>query len=144
MSRKIAHRVCTFLYVLLARKFRQQLSLVFTLKLSLHPHVMLQGRWSHHHLAEQATKLGFNWSWPSSFTLLGTLRKSRQRRQREHGETKNLMSKTIAQHVRFKKFIHNVLLARKFRQQFNLVFTLKLTPHPYVMLQGRYRTIKNG
>ena len=43
-------------------------------------------------LAEQATKLGFNWSWPSSFTLLGTLRKSRQRRQREHGETKNLMN----------------------------------------------------
>ena len=77
-------------------------------------------------------------------TLLGTLRKSRQRRQREHGETKNLMSKTIAQHVRFKMFIHNVLLARKFRQRFNLVFILKLTPHPYVMLQGRYHTIKNG
>ena len=57
---------------------------------------------------------------------------------------KNLMSKTIAQHVRFKKFIYYVLLARKFRQQFSLVFTLKLSLHPHVMLQGRYRTIRNG
>ena len=33
---------------------------------------------------------------------LGTLRKTRRRRQRERHETKGLMSKTIAAHVRYK------------------------------------------
>ena len=35
-----------------------------------------------------------------------TLRKPRRRRQRQSGETKNLMSKTLAKHVRFKNFVH--------------------------------------
>jgi len=34
--------------------------------------------------------------------LLGSLSKARQRRQRERHQTKGLMSKTIAGHVRFK------------------------------------------
>ena len=34
--------------------------------------------------------------------ILGTLSKRRRRRQRGHGETKDLIGRTIAQHVRFK------------------------------------------
>ena len=36
------------------------------------------------------------------FRSIGTLSKLRRRRQREHGKTKDLIGRTIAQHVRFK------------------------------------------
>ena len=34
--------------------------------------------------------------------LIGTLKKQRRRRKRGHGKTKDIMSRTIARHVRFK------------------------------------------
>ena len=35
-------------------------------------------------------------------TIIGALSKPRQRRQRGHGKTKDLIGRTVAQHMRFK------------------------------------------
>ena len=93
------------------------------------------------------------WSWKKRANdvfveLLGTSRKPRQWRRRERSETKDVMNKTIALHVRLKlwsllrRLVQNKV--KKLRQKFSHDFTLNSTLNLYFLPNGRCRTVRNG
>ena len=68
---------------------------------------------------------------------LKSLSKPRRRRQRGHGKTKDLISRTIAQHVRFKTLTFCVVCEPKPRRQIILISIWNSALLLYVMLKLR-------
>ena len=62
--------------------------------------------------------------YPLARPLLGTFSKSRRRRQRGHGKTKDLMGRTVVQHVRFQLCTFFSLRLQKQQHEITKIFVV--------------------